>query len=77
MAEQGLSCLRCKGTMTHGFVADKAHYSVPDTQAWVEGAPQRSFWSGIKTKDRVVLPVTTFRCERCGYLESYAQPAPA
>ena len=72
MAAEGLECLRCGGSMEQGFVADTGHLSVPDTQTWVEGAPERSFWSGLKVKDREVLPVTTHRCVRCGYLESYA-----
>ena len=59
--------------MEKGFVADKAHYSVPETQNWVEGVPERTFWSGIKLKGKEVLPVMTYRCERCGYLESYAE----
>ena len=71
-----LKCLRCGGPMEQGFVADKAHYSVPETQTWVEGAPERTFWSGLKMKNRQVLVVMTFRCEQCGYLESYAT-APA
>ena len=65
-------CPRCKGDMEDGFVADKAHYSVPETQKWVEGAPERSFWSGLKLKGKEVFSVRTYRCERCGYLESYA-----
>ena len=67
-----LSCPRCSGTMEPGFVADKAHYSVPETQKWVEGAPEKSFWSGLKMKDRDVFAVTTYRCDQCGLLESYA-----
>ena len=69
---RGLECLRCSGAMERGFVIDKAHYSVPDTQNWVEGAPERSFWMGLRMKGREVVPVVTWRCERCGYLESYA-----
>jgi len=61
--------------MEQGFVADKAHFSMPEMQTWVEGAPERSVWTGLKLKDREVIPVMTFRCERCGYLESYAPPA--
>jgi hypothetical protein len=72
MPDRTLECLRCGGPMEQGFVADKAHYSVPETQNWVEGAPERTFWSGIKLKGKEVLPVMTFRCENCGYLESYA-----
>ena len=43
---------------------------------WVAGAPEKSFWMGVKLKGRPVLPVSVYRCERCGYLESYAHPAP-
>ena len=68
-----LTCPRCAGPMEDGFVADKAHYSVPETQSWVEGAPERSFWSGLQMKNREVLRVMTYRCEKCGYLESYAK----
>jgi hypothetical protein len=76
MTARKLTCLRCDGPMEQGFVADKAHYSVPETQKWVEGEPERSFWSGLKLKDREIYVVTTFRCDRCGWLESYAtQPA--
>ena len=70
---RGLECPRCNGAMERGVVADKAHYSVPETQKWVEGAPEKSFWQGLKMKDRDVIPVSTYRCERCGYLESYAK----
>lgn len=59
--------------MEGGFVADKAHYSMPETQKWVEGAPEHSFWSGLKLKGREIIPVMTYRCERCGFLESYAR----
>jgi len=69
---KGMDCLRCGGLLERGYVADKAHYSVPDTQQWVEGAPEHSFWQGLKMKDRDVLPVMTYRCKRCGFLESYA-----
>jgi hypothetical protein len=72
MAVRTLECLRCGGPMEQGFVADKAHYSVPEVQNWVEGVPERSFWSGIRLKGKEVLPVMTYRCEKCGYLESYA-----
>ena len=72
--DKGMECLRCGGTLERGFVADKAHYSVPELQKWVEGAPEHSFWSGIKLKNREVIPVMTYRCERCGFLESYALP---
>lgn len=65
-------CLRCRGAMEPGFVLDKGHHNSRDVQKWVEGEPERSFWQGLKTRDREQHPVRTFRCARCGYLESYA-----
>lgn len=65
-------CLRCRGPMERGFVIDRGHVNAPDLQKWIEGTPERSFWTGIRTKGRESHPVQTFRCERCGWLESYA-----
>ena len=42
---------------------------------WIEGAPEKSFWIGIKTRGRRKLKIETWRCGRCGYLESYAPGA--
>jgi hypothetical protein len=58
--------------MEPGFVFDRRHHESKETQTWVEGTPERSFWTGLKTKGREQHTVRTFRCERCGYLESYA-----
>jgi hypothetical protein len=58
--------------MEPGFILDRGHYSVPSDQRWVEGVPQHSIWTGVKTKGRDVYAVTSYRCQRCGYLESYA-----
>lgn len=69
-------CIRCRSSMEPGFIVDRGHHSQPNDQRWVEGAAERSFWRGLKTEGREVFAVTTFRCEKCGYLESYAtQPA--
>jgi len=65
-------CLRCRSSMEPGFVVDRGHNQRAATQKWVEGEPERSFWTGLKTKGRESFEVTTFRCERCGWLESYA-----
>ena len=65
-------CSRCRGKMEPGFVLDRGHANSSNTQKWVEGDPERSFWQGLKTKGRDQHSVRTYRCERCGYLESYA-----
>jgi hypothetical protein len=58
--------------MEPGFIADRGHFDVAAQQEWVEGAPEKSFWTGLKTKGRESHEVLTYRCERCGLLESYA-----
>ena len=40
---------------------------------WVAGEPVNNFWSwGLNLRGKQQLPVSTYRCRRCGYLESYA-----
>lgn len=60
--------------MERGFVSDNAGNGGKLVGQWVAGEPEISFWmGGVKTKDRNVLPVSTYRCTACGYLESYAK----
>jgi len=66
-------CPRCRQRMVPGFVVDRGHQSWPETQTWVEGEPKKSFWGGLQLKGRTKHAVRSFRCERCGYLESYAR----
>ena len=68
-------CSKSGGAMEPGFVLDKAHSNLENTQEWLEGRPEWSNWTGLKTKGRDRFPVTTFRCDRCGFLESFAGPA--
>lgn len=66
-------CPKCPGKMEEGFVLDQT-YGANTQSAWIEGEPVRSFWTGVKLKGKDRIPVTTLRCSRCGYLESYAIP---
>ena len=72
MTSPPTACPKCQGPMEEGFALDRGHYDSKRVAQWVEGQPERSFWSGIKTKDRRIFEVSVFRCERCGFLESYA-----
>lgn len=74
MPQSQLKCARCQGRMDVGFVVDRAHGGALAQQSWVEGIPEKSFWTGLKTGDRTSVSVLTYRCEKCGYLESYATP---
>jgi hypothetical protein len=62
--------------MAEGFIKDHTRNSV-DTSKWVDGPPEKSFWHGLKTRGKRQIPMTTYRCSRCGYLESYAVEKPA
>jgi hypothetical protein len=72
MTETTIRCPKCQADMERGFIADLTHGGVV-TSKWVEGAPEKSFWTGVKTRDRANVEIQTYRCENCGYLESYAR----
>ncbi len=60
--------------MMEGFIADY-NYGESNITAiqsvWVEGEFKTN-WLGSNIKDNKKFITTTFRCENCGYLESYA-----
>lgn len=64
-------CPKCDGSMADGFIFDEAQgrYAV---STWQSGKPVKSIWTGIKRSKADQLQISTRRCERCGYLESYA-----
>lgn len=66
------TCPSCKTAMEPGFIVDRGHGDTKRDQTWVEGAVEKSFWTGVRTKGRETYHVTTYRCDRCGYLASYA-----
>lgn len=68
------ACLRCQSPMDEGVTIDHGHGNVSKVPEWLEGPPERNFWSHLKTKGKEKFLVKTFRCQRCGYLESYANP---
>lgn len=69
MAKQ---CPKCQNTMAEGFIVDHTHGGA-SVSAWVEGEPRKSFWVGLKLGGTTPIDISTWRCRRCGLLESYAQ----
>jgi hypothetical protein len=57
--------------MSEGFIIDEAH-GTRRVSRWQPGKPIKSIWTGIKQNKAHQLPVATWRCDRCAYLESYA-----
>ena len=67
------SCPKCQASMAGGFVIDNTHGG-RTVSSWLEGAPNKSFWVGVKLEGKKPIEITTWRCGSCGFLESYAQP---
>ena len=67
------TCPRCQGSMTEGFLLDQGQGS-RSVIKWVEGAPQKSIWVGVRLGNQQPIEVATWRCASCGFLESYAHP---
>ncbi|MDQ6612087.1 MAG: hypothetical protein M3Y64_06615 [Gemmatimonadota bacterium] len=58
--------------MENGLVIDQSQAGITIDQQWMEGTAERSIWTGLKTKGKHRFHVVTYRCQNCGYLESYA-----
>ena len=72
---QSKQCPKCGGSMAEGFVLDRTHGAV-GVSSWVEGIPERSVWTGVRLGGRTQSAISTWRCGRCGFLESYASGDP-
>jgi hypothetical protein len=57
--------------MEAGYIVDQG-YGTNAVPKWVAGVPEKSIWVGLKLRKRQQIEVSTYRCRRCGYLESYA-----
>ena len=77
---QTLSCPKCHGEMLQGHVMSIAPGGVA-VSLWTEGEPVGSSFFGFKLgkfaiapqMQATTIPIGTFRCGSCGYLESYAR----
>ena len=72
MREKRVECPKCKKAMVAGFLLAYGKYEQNRLTNWVEGVAQKSIWTGISLKKKIMLPTVTYRCQRCGFLESYA-----
>ena len=64
-------CPACRVRLEDGFMMDRGDRDRVKPAIWVEGEPEKSFWSGTKTKGKRQLPVAALRCPRCGRIELY------
>jgi len=71
--EEELRCLRCSDKMEIGFTLEIDGGAKRWRTKWVAGQPNLDIWLGdIKTQNVRAFRIWTYRCVRCGYLESYA-----
>ena len=57
MGSRQLRCPKCANRMEEGFIVDVSQANQLQSQ-WVQGKPEKSFWTGIKTKGRSRRPVS-------------------
>jgi len=65
-------CPKCAGEMAQGFIADKSGGFSREVSEWVEGVPEKGFLGESAPAERRI-PISTFRCSACGFLELYAR----
>ena len=58
--------------MIQGFIPDHYSHGAMYVEGWIEGQPKKSFWTSTKAPKDEAIPIGTFRCEKCGFLEFYA-----
>ena len=72
MTDPTIKCPKCAAAMEKGYIADLAEGVVLQS-AWTRGVPKpRRVIGGIRWNREENIAIITFRCESCGYLESYA-----
>ena len=67
------TCPKCQGAMTQGVIIDNT-YGHRGVSTWLEGAPNKSVWLGLRLGGKKPIEISTWRCASCGFLESYAKP---
>ena len=78
MSQHEISCPTCKAPMQEGFLADRINRPTiiwPQrvlVSEWIAGSPELTWLGDAKAKEPLALPITTYRCPSCGYLESSA-----
>jgi hypothetical protein len=73
MTDDKLQCPKCKGEMVQGFVPDYTYGGIL-VEGWHAGQPKKSIWTRTKAPAAAGVPLGAFRCQKCGFLEFYADP---
>lgn len=72
------NCPDCNSAMEPGFLPDAGYREIRQSY-WHRGEPEASRFLGMKVSREAVrydadeaVPITTYRCARCGLLRSFA-----
>jgi len=75
MGDLHKTCPKCDSAMDRGFTPDVTHGAVMQS-GWVAGEPHELRFlgmnAGLKVSLKDAIPITVYRCGKCGFLESYA-----
>lgn len=73
MTDNTMQCPNCNGEMVQGFVAD---YSMAAAlvASWHAGPPRKKLVGHTKAPRDEGVPIGAYRCQKCGFLEFYADP---
>lgn len=75
MNETQPTCPKCDGKMIQGTVVSPWGRSLIPGGTWTEGLPKVSLLWGLKLPHgKKSIPIGTYRCQSCGFLEAYARP---
>lgn len=73
MTNEKMQCPKCQSEMVQGFVPDYWYKGGTSyVVAWFAGPPKKSIWSKTKAPVGDGVPIGAFRCQKCGFLEFYA-----
>jgi hypothetical protein len=66
-------CPKCNGAMQDEFMVEYRHGTAnPFITRWAAGPPVKRLWWRSNAPAKKQIPIITFRCMRCGFLESHA-----
>jgi predicted nucleic-acid-binding Zn-ribbon protein len=66
-----VKCPKCSGTMAEGSMPQYRKGAVILSE-WLEGAPEKRAFFGVKIDGKNGYEIKAMRCESCGFLELYA-----
>lgn len=72
LMDESVKCIRCQARMECGYLPDGGDTNLLFRHWWAAGTYKLDCWKHPKVSRDQLVPVTTYRCPNCGYLESYA-----